>query len=44
MENHLGQKGIRLDIYIEDKGAQRVIDMEMSDGTKFVQRLRLALI
>ena len=35
MENHLGKRGIRLDIYIEEKGASRVIDMEMqvSDDT-----------
>lgn len=43
MENHLGQKGIRLDIYIEDKGAQRVIDMEMQvsdDSTELPKRTR----
>ena len=35
MENHLGKRGIRLDIYIEEQGASRVIDMEMqvSDDT-----------
>ena len=29
MENRLGRKGVRLDVYIEEKGASRVIDMEM---------------
>ena len=43
MENHLGKRGIRLDIYIEDKGAQRVIDMEMQvsdDSTELPKRTR----
>ncbi len=43
MENHLGQKGIRLDIYVEDKGAQRVIDMEMqvsNDAAELPKRSR----
>ena len=43
MENHLGQKGIRLDIYVEDKGAQRVIDMEMqvsNDAAELPKRTR----
>ena len=29
MENHLGKRGIRLDIYIEEQGASRIIDLEM---------------
>ena len=43
MENHLGKRGIRLDIYIEDKGAQRVIDMEMQvsdDAAQLPKRTR----
>ena len=43
MENQLGKRGIRLDIYIEDKGAQRVIDMEMQvsdDSAELPKRTR----
>ena len=43
MENHLGKRGIRLDIYIEVKGIQRVIDMEMQvsdDSAELPKRTR----
>ena len=43
MENHLGKRGIRLDIYIEVKGVQRVIDMEMQvsdDSAELPKRTR----
>ena len=43
MENHLGKRGIRLDIYIEVQGVQRVIDMEMQvsdDSAELPKRTR----
>ena len=43
MENRLGKRGIRLDVYIEEKGASRVIDMEMQvadDSSALPKRTR----
>ena len=43
MENRLGKRGIRLDVYIEEKGVARVIDMEMQvadDSSALPKRTR----